>query len=60
MASLAFVFPGSHVNECLGLGFIGQFMHEPEIRIFNERPGKDPEKPEASMEVKGQTLVVTR
>uniref|UniRef100_A0A8D1SEQ3 Inter-alpha-trypsin inhibitor heavy chain 2 n=1 Tax=Sus scrofa TaxID=9823 RepID=A0A8D1SEQ3_PIG len=41
-------------------GLIGQFMHEPEIRIFNERPGKDPEKPEASMEVKGQTLVVTR
>nr|XP_019593770.1 PREDICTED: inter-alpha-trypsin inhibitor heavy chain H2 [Rhinolophus sinicus] len=41
-------------------GLIGQFMHEPKIRIFNERPGKDPEKPEASMEVKGQNLVVTR
>uniref|UniRef100_A0A673TZ70 Inter-alpha-trypsin inhibitor heavy chain 2 n=1 Tax=Suricata suricatta TaxID=37032 RepID=A0A673TZ70_SURSU len=41
-------------------GLIGQFMHEPEIRIFNERPGKDPEKPEASMEVKGHRLTVTR
>ncbi|KAF6371866.1 inter-alpha-trypsin inhibitor heavy chain 2 [Rhinolophus ferrumequinum] len=41
-------------------GLIGQFMHEPKIRIFNERPGKDPKKPEASMEVKGQNLVVTR
>ncbi|XP_066240997.1 inter-alpha-trypsin inhibitor heavy chain H2 isoform X1 [Saccopteryx leptura] len=41
-------------------GLIGQFMHEPKIHIFNERPGKDPEKPEASMEVKGHKLVVTR
>ncbi|XP_040501377.1 inter-alpha-trypsin inhibitor heavy chain H2 [Ursus maritimus] len=41
-------------------GLIGQFMHEPKIRIFNERPGKVPKKPEASMEVKGHTLTVTR
>ncbi|MBW02460.1 Inter-alpha-trypsin inhibitor heavy chain H2, partial [Eschrichtius robustus] len=41
-------------------GLIGQFMYEPKIRIFNERPGKDPEKPEANMEVKGQKLIVTR
>ncbi|KAM6215106.1 inter-alpha-trypsin inhibitor heavy chain H2 [Rhynchocyon petersi] len=41
-------------------GLIGQFMHEPEIHIFNERPGKSPRKPEASMEVKGQKLTVTR
>ncbi|XP_030664702.1 inter-alpha-trypsin inhibitor heavy chain H2-like [Nomascus leucogenys] len=39
---------------------LGQFMQEPKIHIFNERPGKDPEKPEASMEVKGQKLIVTR
>ncbi|KAK2105523.1 Inter-alpha-trypsin inhibitor heavy chain H2 [Saguinus oedipus] len=37
-----------------------QFMQEPKIHIFNERPGKDPKKPEASMEVKGQKLIVTR
>ncbi|MXQ95974.1 hypothetical protein E5288_WYG020286 [Bos mutus] len=41
-------------------GLIGKFMNEPKIHVFNERPGKDPEKPEASMEVKGQKLVVTR
>uniref|UniRef100_A0A8C2VZN1 Inter-alpha-trypsin inhibitor heavy chain 2 n=1 Tax=Chinchilla lanigera TaxID=34839 RepID=A0A8C2VZN1_CHILA len=41
-------------------GLIGQFMHEPKIHISNERPGKDPKKPEAIMEVKGQKLIVTR
>ncbi|XP_006862806.1 PREDICTED: inter-alpha-trypsin inhibitor heavy chain H2 [Chrysochloris asiatica] len=41
-------------------GLIGQFMQEPKIHIFNERPGKNPKKPEASMEVKGQKLTVTR
>ncbi|XP_004605366.2 inter-alpha-trypsin inhibitor heavy chain H2 [Sorex araneus] len=41
-------------------GLLGQFMREPAIRIFNERPGKDPAKPEASMEVKGHKLSVTR
>lgn len=41
-------------------GLIGQFMHEPDIHIFNERPGKEPGKPEASMEVKGHKLIVTR
>lgn len=35
-------------------------MYEPKIHIFNERPGKDPEKPEANMDVKGQKLIVTR
>lgn len=41
-------------------GLLGQFMHEPDIHIFNERPGKEPGKPEASMEVKGHKLTVTR
>ncbi|XP_034366318.1 inter-alpha-trypsin inhibitor heavy chain H2 isoform X1 [Arvicanthis niloticus] len=41
-------------------GLLGQFMHEPDIHIFNERPGKVPGKPEASMEVKGHKLTVTR
>ncbi|XP_057644006.1 inter-alpha-trypsin inhibitor heavy chain H2 [Chionomys nivalis] len=41
-------------------GLLGQFMNEPSIHIFNERPGKDPGKPEASMEVKGHKLTVTR
>ncbi|KAL1784209.1 inter-alpha-trypsin inhibitor heavy chain H2 [Sigmodon hispidus] len=41
-------------------GLLGQFMNEPKVHIFNERPGKDPGKPEASMEVKGHKLNVTR
>lgn len=41
-------------------GLLGQFMHEPDIHIFNERRGKEPGKPEASMEVKGHKLTVTR
>ncbi|XP_038247207.1 inter-alpha-trypsin inhibitor heavy chain H2 [Dermochelys coriacea] len=40
-------------------GLIGQFMSEPTVRIYNERPGRDPEKPEAIMEVKGHKLTVT-
>ncbi|XP_074831644.1 inter-alpha-trypsin inhibitor heavy chain H2 isoform X2 [Carettochelys insculpta] len=40
-------------------GLIGQFMSEPDIQIYNERPGQDPEKPEATMEVKGHKLTVT-
>nr|XP_006130694.1 inter-alpha-trypsin inhibitor heavy chain H2 [Pelodiscus sinensis] len=40
-------------------GLIGQFMSEPEVRIYNERPGRDPKKPEATMEVKGHKLTVT-
>ncbi|XP_077196420.1 inter-alpha-trypsin inhibitor heavy chain H2 isoform X3 [Paroedura picta] len=41
-------------------GLIGQFVLEPAVHIFNERPGRDPEKPEATMEVKGHKLTVTR
>ncbi|XP_069485776.1 inter-alpha-trypsin inhibitor heavy chain H2 [Ambystoma mexicanum] len=40
-------------------GLLGQFMHEPKVRIYNVRPGSKPEKPEASMDVKGHTLTVT-
>ncbi|CAM5085917.1 unnamed protein product [Eretmochelys imbricata] len=40
-------------------GLIGQFMSEPAVHIYNERPGRDPEKPEATMEVKGHKLTVT-
>ncbi|XP_038597300.1 inter-alpha-trypsin inhibitor heavy chain H2 [Tachyglossus aculeatus] len=41
-------------------GLIGQFIPEPEVLIYNERPGRDPKKPEASMDVKGHKLTVTR
>ncbi|XP_029472359.1 inter-alpha-trypsin inhibitor heavy chain H2 [Rhinatrema bivittatum] len=45
--------PGAH-------GLIGQFMLEPEVLISNVRPGADPEKPEATMAVRGHKITVTR
>ncbi|OXB64338.1 hypothetical protein ASZ78_004971 [Callipepla squamata] len=41
-------------------GLIGQFTSEPEVYIHNLRPGQTPEKPQATMEVKGNKLTVTR
>ncbi|XP_030071813.1 inter-alpha-trypsin inhibitor heavy chain H2 [Microcaecilia unicolor] len=41
-------------------GLIGQFTREPEVQITNVRPGSNPEKPEATMGVKGHKLTVTR
>uniref|UniRef100_H3AMP0 Inter-alpha-trypsin inhibitor heavy chain 2 n=1 Tax=Latimeria chalumnae TaxID=7897 RepID=H3AMP0_LATCH len=41
-------------------GLIGQFMNEPEVIVSNVRPGPDVQKPQATMEVKGQKLTVTR
>lgn len=41
-------------------GLLGQFMREPDVHIFNERPGPELGKPQASMEVKGHKLTVTR
>uniref|UniRef100_A0A8D0G5Y7 Inter-alpha-trypsin inhibitor heavy chain 2 n=1 Tax=Sphenodon punctatus TaxID=8508 RepID=A0A8D0G5Y7_SPHPU len=41
-------------------GLIGQFTPEPEVQISNERPGREPEKPVATMAVKGHKLTVTR
>lgn len=39
---------------------VGQFGQEPEVRVFNLHRGADPLKKEATMEVKGNKLVVTR
>ncbi|MBN3278728.1 ITIH2 inhibitor, partial [Polyodon spathula] len=41
-------------------GLLGQFFNEPEVKVFNVHPGSDPKKPEATMEVKGHKLAVTR
>ncbi|XP_054447082.1 inter-alpha-trypsin inhibitor heavy chain H2 [Pteronotus mesoamericanus] len=57
---LGIYIPSSNKFSPKAHGLIGQFMHEPNIHIFNERPGNHPEKPEATMEVKGHKLVVTR
>ncbi|XP_038667812.1 inter-alpha-trypsin inhibitor heavy chain H2 [Scyliorhinus canicula] len=41
-------------------GLIGQFIHEPEVNMYNIRQGVDPDKPQATMEVKGHKITVTR
>ncbi|NXT29333.1 ITIH2 inhibitor, partial [Syrrhaptes paradoxus] len=41
-------------------GLIGQFASEPEVYIHHQRPGQAPEKPQATMEVKGNKLTVTK
>ncbi|KAG5267780.1 hypothetical protein AALO_G00225650, partial [Alosa alosa] len=41
-------------------GLIGQFANEPEVKVSNIRDGPDPKKKEATMDVKGNKLAVTR
>lgn len=38
----------------------GQFSREPEVNVYDIREGVDPLKKEATMEVKGNRLQVTR
>ena len=38
----------------------GQFYHGVEFEVSNLHPGEDPEKPDATMMVKGHELNVTR
>lgn len=38
----------------------GQFSREPEVSVYNMHQGADPLKKEATMEVKGNKLLVTR
>ncbi|KAJ1162980.1 hypothetical protein NDU88_003444 [Pleurodeles waltl] len=40
-------------------GLLGQFIQDPEVQVYDERPGSNPEKPEATMDVKGHKLTVT-
>ncbi|MBN3302820.1 ITIH2 inhibitor, partial [Amia calva] len=41
-------------------GLIGQFAIEPEVQVYSLHDGLDPGKPEATMDVKGGKLAVTR
>ncbi|XP_062923688.1 inter-alpha-trypsin inhibitor heavy chain H3-like [Mobula hypostoma] len=41
-------------------GLLGQFYHDIKAKIYNIHSGSDPQKPSATMLVKGQTLTVTR
>uniref|UniRef100_UPI003D9F5EAA inter-alpha-trypsin inhibitor heavy chain H2 precursor n=1 Tax=Danio rerio TaxID=7955 RepID=UPI003D9F5EAA len=41
-------------------GLVGQFAKEPEVKVYDVHEGADPKKKEATMEVKGNKLAVTR
>ncbi|XP_072328852.1 inter-alpha-trypsin inhibitor heavy chain H3-like isoform X2 [Scyliorhinus torazame] len=41
-------------------GLLGQFYHDLDYKVYNIRPGSDPEKTDATMVVKGRNLIVTR
>ncbi|XP_078275613.1 inter-alpha-trypsin inhibitor heavy chain H2 [Rhinoraja longicauda] len=57
---LGFYTPPTNVFSTSVHGLIGQFAHEPEVNVSNLRPGTDPDKPQATMEVKGHKITVTR
>ncbi|XP_073475539.1 inter-alpha-trypsin inhibitor heavy chain H2 [Aquarana catesbeiana] len=57
---LGLYFPSSHSFSDGAHGLIGQFMKEPEVSVYDVRAGTDPEKPIATMNVKGNKLTVTR
>uniref|UniRef100_F6ULF0 Inter-alpha-trypsin inhibitor heavy chain H3 n=1 Tax=Monodelphis domestica TaxID=13616 RepID=F6ULF0_MONDO len=41
-------------------GLLGQFFHPFDFEVFDVRPGSDPKKPDATMIVKNNKLIVTR
>uniref|UniRef100_A0A674A9R1 Inter-alpha-trypsin inhibitor heavy chain 2 n=1 Tax=Salmo trutta TaxID=8032 RepID=A0A674A9R1_SALTR len=57
---LGLYIPNNNQYSSQAHGLIGQFGQEPEVRVFNLHQGADPLKKEATMEVKGTKLVVTR
>lgn len=44
----------------LCVNLTGQFSREPEVNVYDIHAGVDPLKKEATMEVKGNKLLVTR
>uniref|UniRef100_UPI0037E78B3C inter-alpha-trypsin inhibitor heavy chain H3-like n=1 Tax=Semicossyphus pulcher TaxID=241346 RepID=UPI0037E78B3C len=57
---LGFYTLDSHLLSSLVHGLLGQFYHGIEYEVSDQRPGEVPEKPDATMFVKGQELNVTR
>uniref|UniRef100_A0A4W5K4U3 Inter-alpha-trypsin inhibitor heavy chain 2 n=1 Tax=Hucho hucho TaxID=62062 RepID=A0A4W5K4U3_9TELE len=57
---LGLYIPNNNQYSSQAHGLIGQFGQEPEVRVFNLHQGANPLKKEATMEVKGNKLVVTR
>ncbi|XP_007574610.1 inter-alpha-trypsin inhibitor heavy chain H2 [Poecilia formosa] len=57
---LGLYIPSDNQYSPLVHGLIGQFSREPEVSVYDVHEGPDPLKKEATMEVKGHTLRVTR
>ncbi|XP_041833401.1 inter-alpha-trypsin inhibitor heavy chain H2 [Melanotaenia boesemani] len=57
---LGIYMPNENQYSPLVHGLIGQFSREPEVSIYDIHEGADPLKKEATMEVKGNKLLVTR
>ncbi|XP_036433153.1 inter-alpha-trypsin inhibitor heavy chain H2 [Colossoma macropomum] len=57
---LGFYTPNDNQYSSQVHGLIGQFINEPEVKVFDVREGTEPEKKHATMEVKGNKLTVTR
>lgn len=57
---LGIYIPNENQYSPLVHGLIGQFSNEPDVNVYNIHRGADPLKKEATMEVKGNKLLVTR
>ncbi|XP_072309849.1 inter-alpha-trypsin inhibitor heavy chain H2 [Eucyclogobius newberryi] len=57
---LGIYIPTNNQYSPLVHGIIGQFSREPDVRVYDIHEGVDPLKKEATMEVKGNQLQVTR
>uniref|UniRef100_G3Q9J6 Inter-alpha-trypsin inhibitor heavy chain 2 n=1 Tax=Gasterosteus aculeatus aculeatus TaxID=481459 RepID=G3Q9J6_GASAC len=57
---LGVYIPNDNQYSPLVHGLIGQFSREPEVSVYGVHEGDDPLKKEATMEVKGNKLQVTR
>uniref|UniRef100_A0AAZ3PTP0 Inter-alpha-trypsin inhibitor heavy chain H3 n=1 Tax=Oncorhynchus tshawytscha TaxID=74940 RepID=A0AAZ3PTP0_ONCTS len=57
---LGFYTLDSHLLSPSVHGLLGQFYHGVQFEVRDMRPGEEPEKPDATMLVKGQELTVTR
>ncbi|KAI4895387.1 hypothetical protein NFI96_024121 [Prochilodus magdalenae] len=57
---LGFYTPNDNQYSSQVHGLIGQFANEPEVKVANVHEGTEPEKKQATMEVRGNKLTVTR
>ncbi|XP_062401904.1 inter-alpha-trypsin inhibitor heavy chain H3-like [Sardina pilchardus] len=57
---LGFYTIDSHLLSPRVHGLLGQFYHSVQFEVSNLHPGEDPEKPDATMDIKGHKLTVTR